>query len=119
MPATRPPTYRITHKPLPAFTVTAATIAATAIDAHRRDWFRILVELRAHGLTDTDIARALRVRDSTVRNWKYGAEPMHSRGEALLALQQELRRRQQRTRRTLRERERRARVRAERVGEGA
>ncbi|HEY4373023.1 MAG TPA: hypothetical protein VGN52_13925 [Burkholderiales bacterium] len=63
------------------------------LERHQRDWFRILSELQALGLTNADVARALRLRDSTIRNWKYGKEPTHARGQALLALHARLTRR--------------------------
>lgn len=53
---------------------------------HRRDWFKILAELQTNGFVNKDVARALRISESTVRNWKYGIEPIHSKGEALLDL---------------------------------
>lgn len=63
------------------------------LERHQRDWFRILSDLQALGLKNADVARALRLRDSTIRNWKYGKEPTHARGEALLALHARLTRR--------------------------
>ena len=56
------------------------------VGRHRRDWFRILAELQAAGFSNAEVARVLRLSDSTIRNWKYGIEPIHSRGEALLEL---------------------------------
>jgi len=55
----------------------------------RRDWCAVVLELHGLGMSDTSIAAALHLRDSTVRNWKYGAEPVHSTGEALLKLREE------------------------------
>lgn len=52
----------------------------------KTDWFRILLDMQAAGITMAYIARALSLADSTVRNWKYGNEPLHSKGEALLVM---------------------------------
>jgi hypothetical protein len=57
---------------------------------HRRDWFKVLAELQAAGFSNADAARALGVADTTVRNWKYGIEPIHSKGQALLELHRKL-----------------------------
>jgi hypothetical protein len=73
----------------PAITRAARAPAIARPDvfaAFRCDWFRILAELQQMGMCCSDVARYLRVADSTVRNWKYGTEPVHSRGEALRAL---------------------------------
>jgi len=56
------------------------------VGRHRRDWFRILAELQGEGFSNAEVARALHLSDTTVRNWKYGIEPLHSKGEALLEL---------------------------------
>jgi len=60
------------------------------VTRHRRDWFRILAELQAAGFSNADVARALKLSDSTIRNWKYGIEPIHSKGEALLELHERI-----------------------------
>ncbi|MDB5806266.1 MAG: hypothetical protein JWN73_3588 [Betaproteobacteria bacterium] len=90
------PGVRNTRAALPAPLAMGAEPALVA--RHRRDWFRILAELQAAGFSNADVARALGLSGSTIRNWKYGIEPIHSKGCALL----ELHRRISRGRRSIR-----------------
>ena len=53
---------------------------------YRTDWFRVLVELQHHGLMIPDIAAAIDAPQSTVKGWKYGAEPAYEAGRLLLQL---------------------------------
>ena len=52
----------------------------------RRDWFRVLGELDAAGMSNARVADLLGVAKNTVYGWKMGADPTHALGETLLAL---------------------------------
>jgi len=55
----------------------------------KRDWFRLLADLLRAKVNNAEVARRLGLSHNTVRNWKYGIEPLHSKGEALLHLHAE------------------------------
>ena len=59
------------------------------IPCAKRDWFRILSDLLKVKVNNAEVARRLGLSHNTVRNWKYGIEPLHSKGEALLHLHAE------------------------------
>jgi DNA-binding transcriptional regulator YiaG len=52
----------------------------------KKDWARIMRELREHGLTPYKIALTLGIAPCTAQNWERGGEPSHSYGEALMRL---------------------------------
>lgn len=50
------------------------------------DWFRILADLRRAGLVQHDVAAALQVPRSRVRDWAAGMSPRYEDGRALIML---------------------------------
>lgn len=52
----------------------------------RIDWFRVLDDLRRHGLPNAQVAKRIGVPTTTLLGWKQGAEPKHTDGELLLDL---------------------------------
>ena len=50
------------------------------------DWPALIADLEASGYGNARTARALNVPLTTLRDWKVGAEPRYSNGEALLLL---------------------------------
>lgn len=90
----RLPVIGVRHKP--AASPWSGIDTNELVERHRRDWFRILADLQAAGFSNADVARALKLRDTTIRNWKYGIEPLHSKGEALLDLHARIARRRRR-----------------------
>lgn len=55
----------------------------------REDWYRLITEIEATGLSVAEIGRCINCPDSTVRSWKNGTEPLHYYGNALIRLHQE------------------------------
>ena len=58
----------------------------TKPDAQKLDCFRLLAELSAAGVSNSEAARRLDKPISTVRSWKGGAEPLYSDGKRLVEL---------------------------------
>lgn len=56
------------------------------VSTRRRDWFRILRDLMAVGVSMTAVARKLNRDVSAVRNWANGSDPKESDARVLLAL---------------------------------
>jgi hypothetical protein len=54
--------------------------------SRRRDWFRILRDLKAVGLSYGAVARKVGRDPSTVQGWAEGAEPRESDARVVLAL---------------------------------
>lgn len=52
----------------------------------KRDWPKIMRELRARGLTPYKVATVLGCSHCTAQNWEKGGEPGHAFGEALILL---------------------------------
>ncbi len=50
------------------------------------DWFRVLADLAAAGVSNADVAFKLNIAPSTVEYTKAGGAPRHSYGQQLLAL---------------------------------
>ncbi|ARJ42896.1 hypothetical protein B1H58_13255 [Pantoea alhagi] len=54
------------------------------IATFKTDWFRVITDITRCGVPIHEIARELDVSKSAVIGWKQGAEPGHSKGEALI-----------------------------------
>lgn len=54
--------------------------------APRVDWSRLILTLRGCGMTETEIAKRIRVPRSSLDSWKNGTEPAHVTGELLIRL---------------------------------
>lgn len=57
------------------------------MNLHSHDWPKIITELEAAGVTDSEVARQLNITRSAVFKWKCrDVEPSHYLGERLLTL---------------------------------
>lgn len=57
---------------------------------HKRDWPKILQDLKDRGYTTYKVSLALRSRWEKVKSWEMGSEPKHCDGEALIAFYEEV-----------------------------
>jgi hypothetical protein len=55
-------------------------------ETYRINWLRLILTLRGCGMTETEIARRIRVPRSSLDSWKSGSEPAHATGELLISL---------------------------------
>lgn len=62
------------------------SVGAIPVSSRRRDWERILLDLRAAGCTMSKVARKIGRNASTVRLWMEGSEPKESDARVVLAL---------------------------------
>jgi DNA transposition AAA+ family ATPase len=53
---------------------------------YRVDWFRLIGELGAGGVSTYDIAARIGVCQATVMAWRNGTEPRHMDGETVIRL---------------------------------
>lgn len=60
--------------------------AAVPVNSRRRDWFRILRDLMAVGVSMNQVARKCGRNGTTVKNWACGSEPKDSDARIVLAL---------------------------------
>jgi hypothetical protein len=51
----------------------------------RVDWFRVLADLKAHGVSLRGIRRQIQIPETTLNYYKQGGEPKHANGEVLIA----------------------------------
>jgi hypothetical protein len=56
------------------------------IKDHPVDWFAVLADLSRGGFTAPKIQACTGIPDSTIKSWKEGVEPSHSRGNRLIRL---------------------------------
>lgn len=59
-----------------------------AVRKRRREWFRILRDLMASGISMKKVASACGKDEKTVRHWADGGEPKDSDAQVVLALYQ-------------------------------
>lgn len=59
-----------------------------AVKKRRREWFRILRDLMAVGISMNKVATACGKDEKTVRHWAEGGEPKDSDAQVVLALYQ-------------------------------
>lgn len=55
---------------------------------HRVDWSAVLEDLKTAGVSGYRLAGIMGLDWPTIRNWRDGGEPAHSRGVALLEVHQ-------------------------------
>lgn len=53
-------------------------------EGERVDWFRVLTELKRHGIAHSGIRGAIGIPESTLQGYKTGSEPKHVDGERLI-----------------------------------
>lgn len=77
----------MTTLPVPMTRLPASAATAGRKPRVGPDWPRLLLDLRARGVTMAHVARHLGVGHSTVRDWAVrGAQPKYTDGQALLDL---------------------------------
>jgi hypothetical protein len=60
--------------------------AAVPVCSRRRDWFRILRDLAAAGISMAEVGRKCGRSKDAVQGWSEGSEPKESDGRVVLAL---------------------------------